>query len=122
MKQKGRSVIPWFETCYVIALSLAITASVFAKLIFSKYKNLVLFDNEILLLFLLVGIGVFFLVKSYYFKNDKHIKLMEIYIERYSPTKRNRIRYTVTIGLTLLPFFFMFIMWLQESTTFWQGF
>ena len=123
MQKRGRKINPWFQTCSSLAFITIIPFTLLLKIIFNKsldFKQIP--EYCFILLFLTFGICVFFLVKGYYFKNNKHIKLMEIYIKKYSETTRNKIRYTVTIGLTLLPFVFMIIMSLQESNKFWQGF
>ncbi|SDZ75459.1 hypothetical protein SAMN05192529_101245 [Arachidicoccus rhizosphaerae] len=115
MKQKGRSVIPWFETCCVIALSLAITALVFTKLILSKYKNLMLFDNEntFLISFLSFCICIFFIVKRYFFNKDKHLKALEMFYGTYSDKQRNRCSFISLSILVFLPLFIYLFLYLQ---------
>ncbi|SDZ75495.1 hypothetical protein SAMN05192529_101248 [Arachidicoccus rhizosphaerae] len=123
MKKRRRKIVPWFETCSALAFAVTISFTLMLKIVFNKsldFKKIP--EYYFLLLFLSFGIGVFVLSKSYYFRNDKHIKLMDLYLEKYSEADRKKIRYFVTIGLSIFPFFLMFIMWLQAFTNFWQGF
>lgn len=110
MQKRGRKVIPWFQTSFVIAMVVTMT-------LFSAYR---LFDenafknvNEWLFisLFMAVGLGLFFLLKIFYFERGRHITLTEKYLNEYSDNKRALFK-GLSIGICiLLPLMTCFFIW-----------
>jgi len=115
MKDKGRSVVPWFSTCVAISLFMAISGGLVLKLIMGPYFNNKIAEPAFLAAFLLVGVLCFFSIKIYFFNSGKHIDLSEIYIKKYSSKKRFLYKaFSISI-LLILPLILGFIIWLKAK-------
>jgi hypothetical protein len=88
MKEDGRSVVPWFSTCTAAAFFIAIVTSMIAKLIIGSTTT-DFATSAFLIGIIAVGFLSFFVVKSYLFKNNRHIKLSQVYIDTYTSRQRS---------------------------------
>ncbi|WP_143014107.1 hypothetical protein [Mucilaginibacter pineti] len=114
MKERGRQVVPWFQTSFAIALFVAISGAMFAKVIAGDLINKdSLPESVFLIIFSILGFGVFFLIKFYFFDSEKHLMLSEIYLKNYSPKRRLIIKATSIGLLFLIPLLLGSIMWIQ---------
>jgi len=114
MKDRGRKVVPWFQTCATMAIFMPIIVTLLIKVIFKEsIINKKTSEGIFLFVFMAFGAIVFFTVKIYFFKNDKHIRTMEKFLKNYTDSQRRKIKYYSIGFLMILPFIFIFILWLQ---------
>ncbi len=115
MKDRGRQIVPWFQTCFAIALFFSISITMIFKIIGGSSINRANLPESIFLfIFILIGLITFYLVKHYFFFMDKHLTLSRIYVEMYSLRKRGLIKILSISILVIFPFFCGFVMWLQS--------
>jgi hypothetical protein len=114
MKEGGRQVVPWFNACFAIALFVAIAGSMLTKVIAGDSINQTsLPESVFLIVFAIVGVSVFFMIKIYFFDSGKHLILSKEFSEYY-PSKRRMLIKTLSIGvLFLIPLLLGVIMWIQ---------
>jgi len=84
MKLKGRNVVPWFQTIFVIVLYIALAGSAAVKIVMDIKHGGYYQTNEnssnYLYWFLGFMILLFFIIKRKYFDNGKHIIFYEAFI------------------------------------------
>lgn len=118
MKKKGRNVIPWFQTVSVISFSIVV-ACVLIALIFLELSNeghfeIGLKEVPFLIIFMLLMIILFILIKRYYFNTNKHL----LYIEKFnslSKQKQKIYKFYVLLSITLFPFLLLFIVYIFDK-------
>jgi hypothetical protein len=116
MKERGRPVIPWFQTVFVVTLVASILGILVMKIGFgSDFTDRNISTMVFLSVFILIGCVCFFSVKHYFFDSGKHIILAQRYIEEYSLRKRLFIK-TISIGILLLiPLLLGLIIWINAK-------
>jgi hypothetical protein len=65
MRERGRQVVPWFQTCVAISLFVAITSTMLSKVILGDSWKLS--ESIFLIVFMGTGLICFFLIKQYFF-------------------------------------------------------
>ena len=117
MREKGRKVIPWLQTVYVMALEGVILSS----LLWIMSYRIIVHNNEMpiselsfLLAFVLLGLTYFFLIKRIYFDSAKHLKLYDEYL-KFS-NKKQRFLKAISLSIFLaIPFILLFVLWLLDQ-------
>lgn len=106
MKEKGRNVVPWFQTVFVLSLALTITITLIVKICldyFNKgYYQLDIKEPFFLLAFIFSGGIFFFMFKKIYFNSGKHLTLIEEF-QGLPKKKRNTFNVVVLLILIMLP-------------------
>jgi len=114
MKEKGRNIVPWFQTCVSLGMVFAISFALLIKVVFEGSINKKSIPEWLFLLGFMSFAGlVFFLVKIYFFKKNRHLDLITTFLKRYSDSERKLIK-IVSVGfLIFLPCIFALIMCYQ---------
>jgi hypothetical protein len=117
MRKKGRKVIPWLQTVYVIALEGVILSS----LLWIITYRIIVDNNEMpiselpfLLAFVLLGLIYFFLIKKIYFNSAKHLKLYNEYLS-FSNNKQKFLKIITLSVFLAIPFILFFILWFFDK-------
>lgn len=118
MKQRGRNVIPWFQTVVVLSFSIVIFCLLFALCILElmnkgKYEIKI---AEVYFLAILMGfvIIIFVLIKKYYFNSNKFIDFLEE-LNSLPINKQKLYKVFVLITLIALPFLLLLVLYLFDS-------
>lgn len=116
MKDRGRQIVPWFQTSIAITLFMAISAVLAIKLLFGENLNGNTLSELTFIPGFLLGGGVcFFSIKRYFFDNGKYLTLSEKYVNRFTPQKR-LVHKTVSILLIIaVPVFLGYLLWLNAK-------
>ncbi len=116
MQKRGRRVIPWFQTAFVIALFVTMTLVLLFRLFYVEaFRSISEWMS--ISLFMLMGLIWFFILKKFYFERGKHITLTEIYLSKYS-SKRRALYKILAIGLCLfVPLLVGFFIWYYARIT-----
>ena len=118
MKASGRSVVPWFQTCFSIALVFTISLSLLLKItmdiINGGYYHLVFQEVYFLTAFILVLVMFFFIIKHKYFDSGRHLSLYEEYLT-FSIVDTKKYKFIVLTILCGLPFLLLFIIYLDDK-------
>jgi hypothetical protein len=109
MQQRGRKVIPWLHTTFIVALDLTICCVSIANIIKPFHPK----ERVFLPVFVALGLLFFFVIKRYYFDSKKNIQLMEQYQNMYSSRKKLFLKILVLAIYSLIPFFLLFVIWLR---------
>jgi hypothetical protein len=116
MRDKGRKIVPWFQTLSSISLFFAITVIFFVKLFLGTRLNSQTAPEGLFILgFLFIGAICFFSIKNYFFKNERYIKLSEFYLETYSERQRKYIKIRSITFVMILPIILGFIIWYNAT-------
>jgi len=111
MQKRGRKVIPWLYTSFLVSLVLTICLSLIADII----RDIHLKESIFLPIFLALYLFFFFLVKHYYFDSGRNLLLLEKFLKDYSSKRRLYLK-VIVLGLCcILPFLFGFIIWLKAN-------
>jgi hypothetical protein len=118
MKKKGRKVIPWFQTVSVISFSIMVTFVLITLILLEllnggKYE-IGIKEMPFLIIFVLLVILLFILIKRQYFNTNKHL----LYFEEFSslsPNKQKRYKVLVLLVISLLPFILLFIIYTFDN-------
>lgn len=112
MKLKRPRVIPWFQTCFVTALTATFCVVLAIRIIFlSNYKRINISEGVFMIIYLIIGCILFFIIKKYYFNSERHLILSEKYQEKYSEKKRLLFK-VFSIGFCIiLPFLLLYFVW-----------
>jgi hypothetical protein len=114
MKERGRQVVPWFQTAFAISLFSAISGFLVVKLFFGNtFNNQTVPESSFLAAFLLIGCLCFFLIKRYLFDSQKNIVLSEKYVQEYSSQKRLQIKVISISAFLLIPILLGFAIWFR---------
>ena len=118
MKEKGRKVIPWFQTISVISFSL-ISMLGLVLLLFFEFISKGQFkirgeESPILISFILLVIMLFILIKNHYFNSNKHILYLQ---EFHNLTLKNQKKYSIIVlaSFIALPFLLLFIVYIFDK-------
>jgi hypothetical protein len=116
MRDRGRKVIPWFQTLTSISLFFAITIAFLVKVCLGKnFNNQTAPEGAFILGFLIVGAICFFSTKRYFFKNERYLKLSEVYMEKYSERERRHIKIRSILFIMIIPFILGFLIWFNAT-------
>lgn len=113
MKERGRQIIPWFQTATAIALFASIAITLCIKLVFgSALQKDNLSETAFICGFMLAGVVIFFSIKQYLFSSGRHLTLSQEYLNIYSEKKR-RMYKILSIGMVLaVPSLLGYFVWL----------
>lgn len=79
MKQKGRNVVPWFQTVFVLSLAFTMTITLIVKICLDYlnkgYYQFKIKEPLFLVAFVSCGSIIFFMLKKIYFNSGKHLIL-----------------------------------------------
>jgi hypothetical protein len=110
MQRRGRKVVPWFQTAFVVALFMTMTLVLIVRLLFVELlKGLA--EPIFLSLFFAVGLFWFFILKKFFFEKGKHISLTEFYLREYSDKKRMIFKILVIGSCLFIPLLIGFFIW-----------
>ncbi|QEC71853.1 hypothetical protein FSB73_09435 [Arachidicoccus ginsenosidivorans] len=114
MKENGRNIVPWFQTCVSLGMVFSISFALLIKVVFEGSINKKSIPEWLFLLGFMSFAGlIFFLVKLYFFKKNRHLDLISTFLKRFSDSKRKLIK-IVSVGfLIILPCIFVLIMCYQ---------
>jgi hypothetical protein len=116
MRERGRNIIPWFQTDVAISLFLAISIAMFAKVIFGgSFNQKNVSEITFLMIFMLTGVICFFSIKHYFFDSGRHIKTSEIYLVKYSSKKKLLIKTISIFTLLIIPVILGYIIYVNAS-------
>jgi pilus assembly protein TadC len=116
MKERGRNVIPWFQTASVLSLLVTMLLTLLIKIgmdfLNKGYYQLNIKEPLFLIGFISTLILSFLLIKKFYFDNEKHIIF---YKEFNQLSNQKKTTYSVVVILTtiLLPFLLFLILGLD---------
>jgi hypothetical protein len=111
MQKRGRRVVPWLYTSFVVALLLTICLTCIADII----QQIHLKETIFLPAFIVVYLFFFFLIKRYYFDSGKNLILLERYLNQYSPKRRLYLKVIVLTVCSIVPFLLVFIIWFKAK-------
>lgn len=117
MQKKGRKIVPWFQTCFIIALMFVIDLSLGSLLFYrisSCQRDLPISENLFLTIFIIIGIAIFILIKNRYFSNDRQQEWYNKFLG-ISISKRKTIKVITLTGATLIPFLILFLLWVIDK-------
>lgn len=117
MRDRGRNVIPWLHTCFLISLIITMSLVLLIDLVIfnGQFRNAHMSEKNFLIIYLIVQISIFFLLKRYYFDAGRHIKLSGEYLKLYSAEKRTFFKTISIIICLLIPFLLGFIIWYKAA-------
>ncbi len=118
MKNRGRKVIPWFQTAAVLSFVIVVTC-ILLGLIFFEILNRGYFEIRIpevvfLIFFILLVILFFILIKRFYFDTNKHLSYLEKLNSLPLP-KQKKYKFWVLTSIVLLPFVFLFVLYIFDK-------
>lgn len=116
MKEKGRQIVPWFQTATAIALFASISVTLCIKLVFgSALQKNNLSETVFICGFMLAGAIFFFSIKQYLFSSDRHLTLSQEYLNKYAEKQRHRYK-ILSISLVLaVPSLLGYFVWLTAK-------
>ena len=117
MKDKGKEIIPWFQTLVALVLFTSISIVLILKLIIGDSLNKAMLPQlTFVLAFILVSAVFFFSIKYYFFDTGKYLTLSQQYMD--TNTSKQRMYYKVfSIALLLiLPVSLGFLVWLNAKS------
>ena len=116
MQERGRRIIPWLQTAFVVALTLTISIFLIGYLLLPNTIKLINHSEAIfIIVFFLTGCVLFVITKKYLFDTGRNIILSEIYLSKYSTQKRKLFK-LIVIGICLLiPFLLGYLIWLNAK-------
>lgn len=118
MQEKGRNVIPWFQTVVVLSFFLTILLTLIVYLILQithhGYYQVTVGEGFFISGFLSLLIAFFILIKSFFFNNGKHLQYLDHF--KMLPKKTQR-RYSVMVLalVTVSPFLLVLIIYLFDN-------
>lgn len=116
MQMRGRKIIPWFQTTFVISLIITISFFLILFLGFQgSIKKLKLPEWLFIIIFCFIGGFVFFIIKRFFFDSGRHLFLSEKYINEYSTKRRSIFKIIVISICFLVPLLLGFIFWLNAE-------
>lgn len=115
MKQKGRNVIPWFQTVSVLSFAVIILLLLLVFISFSIMFNgkfdISISETYFLVSFMLSIVGVFFIIKKYYFDTKKYADFCDVF-KSLAVKKQKQYTIIVLSILCLLPFILIYCLFL----------
>jgi hypothetical protein len=111
MQKKGRRVVPWLHTSFLVALLLTICLTCIVDIV----QRIHLKETIFLPAFIAVYLFFFFFIKRYYFDSGKNLILLERYLEQYSPKRRLYLKVIVLTVCCIIPFLLGFIIWFKAK-------
>lgn len=116
MKEKGRQIVPWFQTVTAITLFASIAGTFCIKLLSGTYlqKNNL---SEITFItgFMIISAVFFFGIKKYLFSSGRHLKLSQEFVNTYSVKQRHAYK-ILSIGFVLaVPIILGYLIWLTAK-------
>jgi hypothetical protein len=116
MKQRGRKVIPWFQTCFLVALSGSFCILLACRLIFFHNQGKLHFSTvPIFICSLICGAVIFLFVRKYFFISNRHIEFGQKYLIDYSEKQRNRYKWYSILACILGPLMLGYFVWLDAA-------
>jgi len=114
MKEKGRKIIPWFQTVAILSFLMVVLALLLTLILINLSGN---FSAHIDETYFLVGfiaciIILFFVIKGYYFDSGKYISNIEEFTSRYSLKKQLKIKAFILTAVCIVPFLFIYCLYL----------
>lgn len=112
LSKKRKTIIPWFHTCFALALTIAFCFVLLLKTVFYK-----VYIPQGVNLFIYMGIMLlsFFYFKNYFFKDDRYLALDEKYQEVYSEKEKKLFRIYSIAFCILIPVALIFIIRYQAG-------
>ena len=117
MREKGRKVVPWLQTVYVMALEGVILSSllwIMTYRIIAHNNKMPISELPFLSTFVLLGLTYFFLIKRIFFDSGKHLKLYDEYL-RFSNKKQKVLKIIALSVFLAIPFILLFVLWLLDQ-------
>lgn len=116
MKDNGRRIVPWFQTCVALTfeLTILITLLVFITLalIHKVDSFLEIKEQYFILCFIVILIFFFQTVKKIYFTSEKYVNCIGEFESKYSKETRKTISIIVLVASCLFPFLFVYALYL----------
>ena len=120
MKQKGRKVVPWFQTVSVISFSIIIMFGllllIFLEIINKGNFNIKGSEEIVLVVFIVLVVLLFIIIRSYYFNSNRHIEYLDNF-NLLPVNKQMKYKYIVLTSFVLLPFLLLFVLYLFDKRT-----
>lgn len=118
MKKKGRNVIPWFQTAFVVALYLVIIITLFYLagicVFVGKNTELSISETKFILIFIsLIGV-LFFIIKKYYFNSGKYLKFHQEF-NNLTHKKQRLLKIVVLSFICITPFATLYLLYLVRG-------
>jgi hypothetical protein len=118
MKERGRKVVPWFQTISVLSFSIVVLCGllilIFLELINGGHYKIRGEEALVIGSFMLLVILIFILIKRYYFNTNKHIS----YLEEFNTlplAKQKQYKFFVMVSFVLLPFLLLFVLYIFDK-------
>ena len=112
MKEKGRPVVPWFQTVATLSLEVSISSVLLMKIFVGNNSNSGSVSVIIFwLTFLGTGLVCFFSIKQYLFNSGRNISLSESYMNQYSFKQRQIFKIVSICAIMIIPILLGFIVW-----------
>lgn len=118
MKQKGRNVVPWFQTVSVLAFSIVLLLFLIFLIFMEIWNNGIYTIRANKFYFIIIFMGsvilIFFLIKTYYFDSNKNLT----YIDKFnsiSKKKQHMYTFLVLFALSTLPFLCLLLLYLFDK-------
>lgn len=120
MKERGRKVVPWFQTVSVLSFSIIVVCGllllIFLEFINGGHYKIRGEEAPVFIVFMLFVIMFFILIKRHYFNTNKHI----LYLEEFNTlplTKQKKYKFFVIASFILLPFLLLFVLYIFDKRT-----
>ena len=116
MKEKGRQVVPWFQTAIAITLFGSIAGTFCIKLLLGDMlQRNNLSETAFITGFTIISVVLFFGIKKYLFTAGRHLSLSQEFLNTYN-YKRQHLYKILSIGLVLaMPVILGFLVWLTAK-------
>lgn len=118
MQERGRKVIPWFQTVAVLSSSIAmiivLLIFVFAEILTKGYYKLRISESEFIIVFILSVTLLFALIKRFYFNTNKHL----LYLQEFNSLtvhKQKNLKFIVLSIIISLPFILLLLLYLFDN-------
>ena len=116
MKEKGRQIIPWFQTVTAITLFLSIGGVLAIKLIIGDRLRKDNLSELVFLIGFMVFAGLFFWgIKQYFFNSGKHLTLTQKYIDSFSEKTRYFHKVVSIAFILFVPTLLGYLVWLKAK-------
>lgn len=106
MKERGRNVVPWVNTSFVLSLEITILIVFLVKLLMDiinrGYYQIRISEPVFIGIFILLLILFFFLIKGLYFNTGKHLIFYEQFLAK-PEDKRRMQSILIFIAFILIP-------------------
>lgn len=118
MRERGRKVVPWFQTVSVLSFSIIVIFGllllIFLEVIKGGQYKIRGREAPVLGVFMLLVIMLFILIKRHYFNTNNHISYLEEFI-KLPLAKQKKYNFFIITSFVLLPFLLLFILYIFDK-------